>query len=358
MFTIGILSSEDDPRIAIVPDTADKYLKLTTLILLEKGSGDLAFIPDSNFNGKLEITSRAEVLKKSDILLSALPPSGSELDAIKPGASIVSMFAPFQVPGIADPFKAKGIIAYSLDMIPRSSLAQSMDVLSSMASLAGYKAVLVAAGLLPRYFPMLMTASGTIKPAKVLVLGAGVAGLQAIATAKRLGAVVEVFDTRKAVKEEVESLGAKFVEVEGAKDDKGAGGYAVEQSEEFLIRQRQVVQDKASKSDVVICTAQIRGKKAPILITGDTLSRMRSGSVIIDLASSTGGNCESSKDKETINLNGITVMGNSYLANTVAIDASFLLSNNYLNFIKLLVKDGAIQYDSNNEILSAACITK
>lgn len=358
MFTIGILSSADDPRIAIVPETVDKFLKVSTAILLEKGSGETAFIPDSNFNGKLELASRDEVLNKADILLSALPPHGSDLDKIKPGATVVSMFAPYQVPGIADPFKAKGIQAYSLDMIPRSSLAQSMDVLSSMASLAGYKGVLVAASMLPRYFPMLMTASGTIKPAKVLVLGAGVAGLQAIATAKRLGAVVEVFDTRKAVKEEVESLGAKFVEVEGARDEKSAGGYAVEQSEEFLNRQRQMVQDKASKSDAVICTAQIRGKKAPILITKDTLGRMRSGSVIIDLASSTGGNCESSKDKETIVVNGITVVGNSFLANTVAIDASFLLSNNYLNFIKLLVKDGVIRHDDGNEILQAALITK
>jgi H+-translocating NAD(P) transhydrogenase subunit alpha len=358
MFTIGILSSEDDPRISIVPDTVDKYLKLTSSILLEKGSGESAFIPDIAFGNKLEIVSRSEVLKRSDLLLSALPPTGSDLDTIKPNASVISMFAPYQEAGVADPFKARGIQSYSLDMIPRSSLAQSMDVLSSMASLAGYKAVLVAAGLLPRYFPMLMTASGTIKPAKVLVLGAGVAGLQAIATAKRLGAVVEVFDTRKAVKEEVESLGAKFVEVEGARDDKAAGGYAVEQSEEFIARQRQMVQDKASKSDVIICTAQIRGKKAPILITKGTLARMRSGSVIIDLASSTGGNCESSNDKETININGIIVMGNSYLANTVAIDASFLLSNNYLNFIKLLIKDGTIQYDPSNEILQAACITK
>ncbi len=358
MFTIGIISSAEDPRIALVPDTVEKYLKLTTSLLVEKGSGDQAFIPDHVFGPKVKFESRSEVLSQSDIILSALPPTEQDLSYIRPGVSIISMFAPYQIGGVADPFKSKGVHAYSLDMIPRSSLAQSMDVLSSMASLAGYKAVLVAANMLPRYFPMLMTASGTIKPAKVLVLGAGVAGLQAIATAKRLGAVVEVFDTRKAVKEEVESLGGKFVEVEGARDDKGAGGYAVEQSEEFLTRQRQMVQDKASKSDAVICTAQIRGKKAPVLITTDTLARMRTGSVIIDLASSTGGNCETSEDKQTINHNGILVLGNSYLANSVAIDASFLLSNNYLNFLKLLIKDGAVHYDASNEIVHAACITK
>ncbi len=357
MFTIGIISSQDDPRIALVPDTVEKYLKLTPTILVEKGCGDIAFIPDSALGSKLEYISRKEVLQKSDIILSALPPIASDLEDIKAGASVISMFAPYQTAGVADPFKSKSIHAYSLDMIPRSSLAQSMDVLSSMASLAGYKAVLVAASMLPRYFPMLMTASGTIKPAKVLVLGAGVAGLQAIATAKRLGAVVEVFDTRKAVKEEVESLGAKFVEVEGARDEKAAGGYAVEQTEEFLTRQRQMVQDRAAKSDAIICTAQIRGKKAPILITTDTIARMRAGSVIIDLASSTGGNCEASQDKQTINHQGIMILGNSFLANTVGIDASFLLSNNYLNFLKMLIKDGAPQYDASNEIIHSACIT-
>ena len=215
MLTIGILSSNDDPRIAIVPETIDKYLKLNTTIILEKNAGLQAFMQDSVFGDKVKIGSREEVLQSADLLLSAAPPEVSDLPNIKKGTTIISMFAPYQDPEVVAPYKSSGLHAYSLDMIPRTSLAQSMDVLSSMASLAGYKAVLIAAGLLPRYFPMLMTASGTIKPAKALVLGAGVAGLQAIATAKRLGAVVEVFDTRKAVKEEVESLGAKFVEVEG-----------------------------------------------------------------------------------------------------------------------------------------------
>lgn len=358
MINIGIIGSEDDPRIPLVPETVDKFLKLGATLLYEKDCGNQAHMSDDTFAGKIQVQSRAEVLANSDLIISALPPSENELVKAKSGASFLAMFAPYQSTGIVEPFKSKGFTAYSLDMIPRSSIAQSMDVLSSMASLAGYKSVLMAAGLLPRYFPMLMTASGTVKPAKVLVLGAGVAGLQAIATAKRLGAVIEVFDTRKAVKEEVESLGAKFVEVEGAKDDKGAGGYAVEQTEEFLTRQRALVQEKASKSDVVICTAQIRGKKAPILITSETVHKMRPGSVVIDLASSTGGNCESSKDKQSIMVHGVTIVGNSHLANTLAIDASFLLSNNYLNFLKLLVKDGQLTYDASNEILNATCITK
>lgn len=358
MLTIGVISSHDDPRIPLVPETIDKFIKLGATINYEKGCGENAHIPDTTFAGKVQLMSREQVLQSSDLIMSALPPSESDLTQARPQLTFLAMFASYQNNSIVDSFKSKGFQAYSLDMIPRSSIAQSMDVLSSMASLAGYKAVLVAAGLLPRYFPMLMTASGTVKPAKVLVLGAGVAGLQAIATARRLGAVIEVFDTRKAVKEEVESLGAKFVEVEGAQDDKAAGGYAVEQTPEFLAKQRQLVQEKAAKSDVIICTAQIRGKKAPILITADTLNKMRPGSVIIDLASSTGGNCESTIDKESKMIHGVTVVGNSYLANTVAIDASFLLSNNYLNFLKLLIKEGSIKFDPSNEIINATCITK
>ena len=358
MLNVGIISSKGDPRIALVPETVDKYLKIPCLLLVEKGSGDAASLPDKIFGEKVRFEDRNSVLNQSDVLLSALPPTSQDLEFIRPGTVLVSMFAPYQTPGIEAHYPSKEVIAYSLDMIPRSSLAQSMDVLSSMASIAGYKAVLMAATLLPRYFPMLMTASGTVKPAKVLVLGAGVAGLQAIATARRLGAVVEVFDTRKAVKEEVESLGAKFVEVEGARDEKSAGGYAVEQSEDFLQRQRQMVQEKASKSDVVICTAQIRGKKAPVLITAGTLEKMRVGSVIIDLASSTGGNCEVTQDQKSIKHHGITVVGNSQLADTVSIDASFLLSNNYLNFLNTLIKEGKINHDVSNEIIQAACITK
>lgn len=358
MLTVGIISSKGDPRIALVPETIDKYLKLPCNLLMEKGSGSAASLPDLLFGDKVHFESRNTVLEKADIVLSALPPDQNDLNHIRSGTVLISMFAPYQNPGVVEPYKSAGTLAYSLDMIPRSSLAQSMDVLSSMASIAGYKAVLIAASMLPRYFPMLMTASGTVKPAKVLVLGAGVAGLQAIATAKRLGSVVEVFDTRKAVKEEVESLGAKFVEVEGARDEKSAGGYAVEQTEDFLQRQRALVQEKASKSDVIICTAQIRGKKAPILITADTLDKMRKGSVIIDLASATGGNCEVTQDQKTIQHQGITVIGNSQLADTVSIDASFLLSNNYLNFLKVLIRDEKVNHDASNEILNAACITK
>ena len=204
---------------------------------------------------------------------------------------------------------------------------------------------------------MMITAAGSIKPAKVLILGAGVAGLQAIATARRLGAMVEAFDTRQAAKEEVESLGAKFVEVEGAKDDKGAGGYAVQQSEEYLQRQRAEVQARAIKADVVITTAQVRGRKAPLLVPKETVEKMKPGAVIVDLASSTGGNCELTKDGEVISVHGVTIIGNSNLAGLMPQDASLLFSNNTLNFLKMLIKDGQINLDLGNEIIRGAFIT-
>nr|MDQ3016527.1 NAD(P)(+) transhydrogenase (Re/Si-specific) subunit alpha [Bacteroidota bacterium] len=244
----------------------------------------------------------------------------------------------------------------SMDMIPRTTLAQSMDVLSSMASVAGYKAVLTAAQQLPRYFPMMITSAGSIRPAKVLVIGAGVAGLQAIATSRKLGAVVEAFDVRQAAKEEVESLGAKFVQVEGAKDDKGAGGYAVEQSEEFLNRQRAEVQSRAAKSDVIICTAQIRGRKAPILIEADTIALMRHGSVIVDLAASTGGNCALTENDKTIKKFGVTIIGNSSLDKDMVEDASHMYGNNLLNLLNHIIKDGNLQLNLEDEIVKGSLI--
>jgi NAD(P) transhydrogenase subunit alpha len=275
------------------------------------------------------------------------------------GCVAVAMFQPFADPEVTPALKNQGVTTFSLDMIPRTSLAQAMDVLSSMAGIAGYEAVLVGAGALSRYVPMMVTAAGTVKPSKALVLGAGVAGLQAIATCRRLGASVEAFDTRQAAKEEVHSLGAKFVEVEGATDDRGAGGYAVAQSEEFLARQRAEVQARASKSDLIICTAQVRGRKAPVLITADTVAQMRPGSVIVDLAASTGGNCECTENNKTVVINGVTIIGDSNLAARMPQDASVLFGNNVANFMKLLIaKDGSLQMDFNNEIVKGSCINQ
>lgn len=266
------------------------------------------------------------------------------------------MFQPFADPDVVQRLSQYGVSAFSMDMIPRTTLAQSMDVLSSMASIAGYQAVLEAARYLPRYFPMMITAAGSLKPAKVLVLGAGVAGLQAIATARRLGAIVEAFDTRSAAKEEVLSLGARFIEVEGAREDKGAGGYAIEQSEDFLKRQREEVKSRAEKSDIIITTAQVRGRKAPTLVTRDTVENMRPGSVVVDLAASTGGNCELTQDNAVIVHKGVTIVGNSNLAALLPQDASFLFNNNVLNFMKLFIKEGQLVLDKQNEIISQSLI--
>ena len=258
-----------------------------------------------------------------------------------------------------DELATKNVVVFSIDMIPRTTRAQSMDVLSSQANIAGYKAVLLAANLYPRYFPMFMTAAGSIAPAKVLILGAGVAGLQAIATARRLGAVVEVFDTRPAVKEEVMSLGGKFIEVEGAADASKGGGYAVEQTFDFLQKQKERIAQSVAKADIIITTAQICGKKAPILITEEMIQTMREGSVIIDLAAATGGNTSLTKNDETIVSHGITIAGNSHLAATMPSDASKLYGKNILNFLQLIVtKQGSPDLNFEDDLVKGTCIIK
>jgi NAD(P) transhydrogenase subunit alpha len=250
---------------------------------------------------------------------------------------------------------SQGAVVFSMELLPRTTRAQSMDILSSQANIAGYKAVLTAANAYGRYFPMFMTAAGSIAPAKVLILGAGVAGLQAIATAKRLGSVVEVFDTRPAVKEEVQSLGAKFIEVTGAADASAAGGYAVEQSEEYKRNQQAKIAESIAKADIVITTAQIPGRKAPILVTDEMLKTMRRGSVIVDLAASTGGNTPVTKDRDTIHYNGVTVIGDSNLPATMPSDASKLYGKNILNFLQLIItKDGTLNLDVDDDLVKGA----
>ncbi|MBL7699247.1 MAG: NAD(P) transhydrogenase subunit alpha, partial [Chitinophagaceae bacterium] len=251
----------------------------------------------------------------------------------------------------------EGVTVFSLDMLPRTTRAQSMDVLSSQANIAGYKAVLLSAEKYSRYFPMFMTAAGSIAPAKVLILGAGVAGLQAIATARRLGGVVEVFDTRPAVKEEVMSLGAKFIEVEGAADASKAGGYAVEQSAEFQQRQKEKIAESIAKADIVITTAQIPGKKAPVLITKEMIEKMRKGSLIVDLAAATGGNTDYTKNNETVSVNGVSIIGNSFLASTMPSDASKVYGKNVLNFLNLVIdKEGNLFLNFEDDLVKGSCV--
>jgi NAD(P) transhydrogenase subunit alpha len=354
--TIGIIKEQSDPRVGITPDNIKRSKIKDATWWVESGAGVKAGFNDHLYEGVAIIKDKETILKGADIIITVFPPSNEDLAGIHSGAVVISQFRPYQDAGVLEDLAKYPFRAISMDMIPRTTLAQSMDVLSSMASVAGYKAVLTAAQQLPRYFPMMITSAGSIRPAKVLVIGAGVAGLQAIATSRKLGAVVEAFDVRQAAKEEVESLGAKFVQVEGAKDDKGAGGYAVEQSEEFLNRQRAEVQSRAAKSDVIICTAQVRGRKAPVLIEADTVSLMKHGSVIVDLAASTGGNCALTENDQTIKKFGVTIIGNSSLDKDMVEDASQMYGNNILNLLNHVIKDGELQLKMEDEIVKGSLI--
>jgi NAD(P) transhydrogenase subunit alpha len=276
-----------------------------------------------------------------------------DINLFREGQIICSVLNPAENREWLENARQKGLSVLALDVIPRTTRAQSMDILSSMATVSGYKAVLEAASLLPRFFPMFMSAAGTIKPSRVLILGAGVAGLQAVATARKLGAVVEVFDVRSAVKEEVKSLGGKFIEVEGAKEDSAAGGYAVEQSDEFKNKQQELIQQRASAADVIIATAQIPGKKAPVLVLKETIMKMNPGSVIIDLAASAGGNCELTENNKTITVNGVKIIGKSDYPSDMSSDASKMFGNNIINLIRIMTdKQGNIVINLADDIIN------
>lgn len=352
--TIGILKEPNgENRVSALPEIVAQFVKLNVQVVVENGAGTNAFASNSEYEKVgASIHDRSHVLASSDILLSIQQPNESLNNKILLGV-YQPLFNFAQVKEWAD---NKNTI-FSIDIIPRTTRAQAMDVLSSQANIAGYKAVLLAAAEYSRYFPMFMTAAGSIAPAKMLILGAGVAGLQAIATAKRLGSVVEVFDTRPAVKEEVQSLGAKFVEVEGAADASAAGGYAVEQSEEYKQKQQQKIAEAVAKADIVITTAQIPGKKAPILLSDTMIHSMRNGSVIIDLASATGGNTNFTRNNETVWEGGVKIIGNSNLASTMPSDASKMYGKNILNFLKLIIdKDGNLNLNFDDELVKETCI--
>ncbi|MCB9426214.1 MAG: Re/Si-specific NAD(P)(+) transhydrogenase subunit alpha [Flavobacteriales bacterium] len=354
---IGVLKELNDNRVAIALDLIKKLVKDSHQVVFESEAGVKALITDEMYSeaGATKM-DRASIIKSSDLIMTISPITAAEAATIKEGATLVALFQPFNTPEVCETFNKNKATVYSLDMIPRSTIAQAVDVLSSMASISGYKAVLKATEVFPRYMPMLSSAAGTIPPAKALIIGAGVAGLQAIATAKRMGAQVEAFDTRAAAKEEVMSLGAKFVEVEGASDDKGAGGYAVEQSEEYKKRQQELVAQKIQKADIVITTAQLRGRPAPKIITKEMVDAMRPGSVIVDLASSTGGNCEYTKDQQTVIENGVYIIGDSELSAQIPEQASQLFSRNMENFLKFLAPKGEIVHDFSSPVLRGSCI--
>jgi NAD(P) transhydrogenase subunit alpha len=357
---IGVLKEPSfESRVALLPGEVKTIVGLKAIVWFESGAGAGAFESDEAYIASGAVMkSRAEILGQADLIMQINTLSKEDINSIPSGKVIMNMLSPLSNHEEVRLVQTKNLTVFSMDFVPRTTRAQAMDVLSSMASVAGYKAVLRAATALPHFFPMYITSAGSIKPSKVLVLGAGVAGLQAIATARKLGAVVEAFDVRSAVKEEVMSLGAKFVEVEGATEDKAAGGYAVEQTEEFKQKQTKVIQDHAAKSDVIICTAQIPGRTAPILILKETVEAMKPGSVIVDLAASSGGNCELTEDNSTIERHGVTIIGESNLPCTMSIDASFMYGKNMINFLKLIVdKNGDLHLNWEDDIVAGTCIT-
>jgi len=356
MIVVVLKEPAFENRVSLLAETIIPLIKKGISVCVENGAGERASCSDDDYiKAGAIIKSKNEILETADVLLSInqndIPPSLQN-------KILIGIFQPLYNFSLMNDWAKQNITAFSLDMLPRTTRAQSMDVLSSQANIAGYKAVLLAANIFPKYFPMFMTAAGSIPPAKLLILGAGVAGLQAIATGRRLGAVVEVFDTRPAVKEEVMSLGAKFIEVEGAADASKAGGYAVEQTAEFLQKQKAKIAASIAKADIVITTAQIQGKPAPILITAEMIEAMKKGSVIIDIASATGGNTELTKNNETVTHKGVQIIGNSALASNMPYDASKLYGKNVTNFLQLITtKEAEVNLNFEDDLVKGSCIT-
>lgn len=356
---LGVLKEKKgESRVSLVPEVVKQLSQMGVTVWVEAEAGQFSLVSDQEYEeAGAVIQSAGAILQQAQIILQIHPFTDAQIGQIPPRTVLVGIYQPLWHPLQMQQWADRQYTVFSLDSIPRTTRAQSMDVLSSQANIAGYKAILLAAYRYARYFPMLMTAAGSIAPARVMVLGAGVAGLQAIATARRLGAVVEVFDTRPAVKEEVMSLGAKFIEVEGAADSSQAGGYAVEQSEEFQRKQKDRIAESIAKADIVVTTAQIPGKKAPVLITKEMMNRMKRGAVIIDIAAATGGNTELTVNDQTVQYNGVTVIGDSNLPAAMPADASKLYARNVMNFLKLIIdKNGQLQLNFEDDIVKGTCI--
>jgi NAD(P) transhydrogenase subunit alpha len=355
---IGVLSESipGERRVALVPDVAAKLSGFE--VIVQAGAGDAAGFDDDAYRqaGAAVETDRGAVLHSADVVLWVQAPQLSDVELLREGATTIGFLQPATQGAVIEALARGRVTAFSLELLPRISRAQSMDALSSQASLAGYKGVVMAAGRLGKFFPMLMTAAGTIPPARVLVLGAGVAGLQAIATARRLGAVVEAYDVRPAVKEEVKSLGATFLELD-LEAQEGQGGYAREQSEEFLNRQRELLGDRVGAADVVITTAAIPGRRAPLLVTAPMVKGMRRGSVIVDLAADTGGNCELTRPGQVVELDGVWLDGTTNVPATVALHASQLYARNVTNLLQHLAPGGELKLDMEDEITKGCCVT-
>jgi len=346
---------KDEQRVALVPDIVKRLAKDDVQINVESGAGELAGFPDSDYESATLVASSGELLGKADICLTVNPATNEQIDQLKDGSILIGYLNPHSDLERFNKLKQKNISAFSMELIPRISRAQAMDALSSQASIAGYKAVLLASNILGKFFPMLTTAAGTIRPSKVLIIGAGVAGLQAIATARRLGAIVEGYDVRAAVKEQVESLGAKFVDIEIKAE--GDGGYARELTDEEKQQQQAILAKHVAAADVIVSTAAIPRRPSPRIISTEMVEGMRAGSVIVDLAAEGGGNCELTRIDETVLHKGVKIYGPVNVPSMVGNHASELYAKNLLNFLELLIPEGAINIDLEDEIIRGSIIT-
>ena len=355
--TIGALreSSPQETRVSLVPEVAEKFAQTGARVLLEHGAGVRAQFPDSLYKSVVWADSAAAVLAEADVVLTVQPLTVEQIQRLKTGAVVVGFMQPHAKATEVKALQERGITSFAMELVPRISRAQSMDALSSQASIAGYKGVLIAASQLQKFLPMLTTAAGTIRPAQVLIIGAGVAGLQAIATARRLGAVVEAYDVRSATKEQVKSLGAKFVDTGVSAE--GTGGYARELTEEEKRKQQEVLDSRIAAADAVVTTASVPGRPAPKIILRAAVERMRPGSVIVDIAAEQGGNCELTRAGETVEHRGVKVVGPVNLPGELAYNASEMDARNLLNFLKPALAKGELAIDWNDEVFAQSCLT-
>src|SRR6266404_63129 len=353
-------TSPGEARVALMPDSVQKLVAAKASLFVESGAGLGAARTDDDYReaGATVVADRNVLLADADVLVVVSRPSAEDFKKMKQGAVVLGFLRPLDEPAKLTPALENGLTTFSMELVPRITRAQAMDALSSMATVAGYKAVLLGADRIPRMFPLLMTAAGTVPPARVLILGAGVAGLQAIATARRLGAVVEAYDVRAAAGEQVRSLGATFLEVDlGGLQTEDKGGYAVELSEEALKRGRDLIAEHAKTADVIITTAQVPGRRAPLLMDEAAVNGMKRGSIVIDLAGATGGNVSVSKADEIVERDGVVIMAPPNLPGTVPVHASQLYSRNVTSFLNLLIKDGELHLDMDDNIVGPSCVT-
>jgi NAD(P) transhydrogenase subunit alpha len=351
--------AKGERRVAAVPETIKKYVKEGIECVVETGAGMLANFTDDDYReaGASIANDATRAWSEADIVMKVAAPTVEQAGQLKEGSLLISFIAPHKNLDLVKALRDRKVSSIAMELIPRTTKAQTMDALSSQANIAGYKAVLLAAWKLGTYFPLLMTAAGTIKPARVVIMGAGVAGLQAIATAKRLGAIVEVSDIRAVVEEQVKSLGGRFIPLPEMESGEGEGGYAKEMTEDFLRKQREIVAEHVKEADVVICTALVPGRKAPTLVTEEMVKSMKKGAVVVDLAVEAGGNCEVSKLDEEIEVHGVQILGWSNLASAAASDASLVYSRNLVALLMNMFKEGNVFYDMEEEVTAGSMLT-